>query len=86
VDGGNAGGGIIGGATRVFRGGPELGEAITKTTILGYTSIQQGAVHQVTMLMTLRRTASGIGRNEIVDCERKLQNEKLIKQQHESGE
>lgn len=27
VDGGNAGGGIIGGAIRVFSGGPELGEA-----------------------------------------------------------
>lgn len=27
VDGGNAGGGIIGGATRVFRGTPEFGES-----------------------------------------------------------
>lgn len=40
-DGGNAGGGIIGGATRVFSGTPAFGESIANSTISDDTSIQQ---------------------------------------------
>lgn len=68
----------------MFRGGPELGEVITTTTIPGDTSIEQRAMHQATMLI-LRQTASGIGRTEIVDCGRKRQSNTSSKQQHESG-